>query len=181
MRFITVICVFLATSLVSAKDFKVATVDLQKLFKEYPGYEKAQKKFKTLAEKKQKELQESAQDLQDLQGEIKNSSSVLSAKQKKQKESELKQKAHELDLAENQAMTYLASKESEMTQSLLDEIKTIVAAVAKDKGADLVLDGEKTVYVNGGIDLTTDVLKSKEFKVTESDSQDESDSKKKKK
>ncbi len=177
MRFITLLCCFLIASLASAKDFKIATVDLQKLFKEYPGYDKAQKKFKDMAEKKQKDLQESAQDLQELQGEIKNSGSVLSAKQKKQKEAELKQKAHDLDLAESQARTYLASKESEMTQTLLDEIKVIVADVAKDKGADLVLDADKVVYINGGLDLTADILKS--FKKMDVDTKDDSDSKKK--
>ena len=177
MRLITLLCCFLVASLASAKDFKVATVDLQKLFKEYPGTDKAQKKFKALAEKKQKDLQESAQDLQDLQGEIKNSGSVLSAKQKKQKETELKQKAHDLDLAESQARSYLASKESEMTQSLLEEIKALVAGVAKDKGADLVLDSDKTVFVNGGVDLTPDVLKN--FKKLDVDAADDSSAKKK--
>ena len=174
MRFFTLLCCFLIAAAASAKDFKVATVDLQKLFKEYPGYNSAQKKFKDMAEKKQKDLQESAQDLQELQSELKSSSSVFSAKQKKAKEAELKQKAHDLDTAENEARTYLASKESEMTQSLLEEIKVIVAGVAKDKGVDLVLDGDKAVYVNGGTDLTDDILKS--FKKV--DSQDDSGSKK---
>lgn len=177
MRFFTLLCCFLIASAASAKDFRVATVDLQKLFKEYPGYDTAQKKFKDMAEKKQKDLQESAQDLQELQNELKSSSSVYSAKQKKQKETELKQKAHDLDTAENEARTYLASKESEMTQTLLDEIKVIVANVAKDMGVDLVLDSEKTVYVNGGTDLTDNVLKS--FKKVDADSSDDSGSKKK--
>ncbi len=177
MRFFTLLCCFLISSAAFAKDFTVATVDLQKLFKEYPGYDVAQKKFKDLAQKKQADLQESAQDLQELQNELKSSSSVYSAKQKKAKEAELKQKAHDLDAAENDARTFLAAKESAMTQSLLDEIKVIVAGVAKEKGVDLVLDADKTVYVNGGTDLTDAILKS--FKKVAADSSDDSDSKKK--
>lgn len=177
MRFFILLCCFLVASAASAKDFRVATVDLQRLFKEYPGTDAAQKKFKDMAEKKQKDLQDSAQDLQELQTEIKDSSSVLSAKQKKQKETELKEKAHDLDAAENQARTYLSTKESEMTQSILDEIKVIVAGVAKDKGADVVLDVDKVVYVNGGVDLTDDVLKS--FKKIDATSSDDSGSSKK--
>jgi Skp family chaperone for outer membrane proteins len=85
MRFFTLLCCFLISSAAFAKDFKAATVDLQKLFKEYPGYDAAQKKFKDLAQKKQADLQESAQDLQELQNELKSSSSVFSAKGKRPK------------------------------------------------------------------------------------------------
>lgn len=46
-----------------------------------------------------------------------------------------------------------------MTQALLGEIKVIVAKVAQNKGIDLVLDSDKTVYAKDSTDLTPDVLK----------------------
>lgn len=176
MRSIALLCCFLIASLASAKEMRIGTVDLQKLFKEYPGTKKAQKKFTAMAEKKKKDLQDSEEELQDLQKELKRSGSVLSEKLRKQKETEYQTKAQNLAQLENQYRTDLAMKENEMTQSILEELKAIVAEVAKENGVDLVLDSEKTVYLKDGEDLTSIVLK--KYKKTDSDP-DEGSSKKK--
>jgi len=61
MRFITLLlCCLFAASMVSAKDMKVGTVDLKKIFNEYPGTKTATKKFTVMAQKKQKDLQDAA-------------------------------------------------------------------------------------------------------------------------
>ncbi len=181
MRKTALVLSLLMLGTVSAKDLKVATVDLQKLFKEYPGTAAAEKKFKTMAMRKERDLRDSADELTDLKKELSKSGSVLSAKQKRQKEDELESKEKALEMQDAQIRNELATKNNEMTQSILDEIKGIVAKLAKDKGVDLVLDSEKTVYVNGGEDLTSEIMKSKEFKSSDSDSSDDSDSKKGKK
>ena len=178
MRFVALVCCLLIASMATAKDLKVGTVDLKKLFNEYPGTEKAQKKFKAFALKKQKDLSDPEEELTDLQKQLEGSSSVLSAKEKKKKAAEYQTKLREYAQLKNQITNDLAAKESEMTQGILDEIKAAVAGVARDKGVDLVLDSEKTVYVNGGTDLTEAVLKSGAYKNKDSDS-DDSGSKKK--
>lgn len=181
MKKIALFLSLLVAGMVSAKDFKVATVDLQKLFKEYPGTEAAEKRFKKIYKKKDQDLQDSAEELRELKKELDDSNSVLSAKQKRQKQGELEKKAKDLEMENAQFQNELAVKNNEMTQNILGEIKDIVAKIAKDKGVDLVLDAEKTVYANGGEDLTAEVLKSKEFKSSEPDSSDDSDAKKDKK
>jgi len=182
MRFITLLCCLLAASMVSfaqAKDMKVGTVDLKKIFQEYPGYEKAQAKFKGLAEKKQKELSEPEQDLTDLQKEIETSGSVMSAKDKQKKTIKYKKMLEAYAQQKAQIQNDLANKEAEMTQGLLDEIKGVVAQVAKDMNVDLVLDSEKTVYVRDGVDLTDAMLKKfKTLKVKDDDDSKKDDSKK---
>jgi len=75
--------------------------------------------------------------LDDLAKELKGSSSVLSAKQKRQKQNEFDTKREALKQQNDQIRNDLAAKENEMTLSILDEIKGIVAGVAKDKGVDL--------------------------------------------
>lgn len=174
MRPITLLCCVLAASLVSfaqAKDVKVGTVDLKKIFQEYPGYEPAQAKFKALAEKKQKELSEPEQELGDLQKELESSSSVMSAKEKQKKTAQYKKLLEDYAQQKSQIQNELAAKENDMTMGLLDEIKAVVADVAKEKDIDLVLDSEKTVYVKDGTDLTDPVLKKfKTLKIKDDDS-----------
>jgi outer membrane protein len=170
MRFFTLLCCFLVASVAVAKDFKVGTVDLQQLFKEYPGTKKAQKKFNAMADKKKQDLTDAAEEIRDLEKELKNSGSVLSKSEMKKKQEAYTTKARAFQDQENQVQSDLAAKEQEMTQALLGEIKIIVAKVAKNDGIDLVLDADKTVYAKDATDLTSDVLKS----YKDSDSSDSS-------
>jgi outer membrane protein len=149
----------LVASVACAKDFKVATVDLQKLFKEYPGTKAAHDKLSTLAQKKEKELLPAKKELEDLDAELKNSASVLSSKQKKEKQYLLEKKYEDFKQQQTQVENDLAAKEADMTQGILGEIKTVVAEVAKDSGVDLILDADKTVYAKDSQDLTDAVMK----------------------
>lgn len=169
MRFIALLCCsLLVASVAAAKDFKVATVDLQKLFKEYPGTKKAQKKFNAMADKKKQELTDAADDIRDLEKQLKDSSSVLSKKEMKAKQEEYTTKLKAFNDQQQQIQNDLANKEQEMTQSLLGEIKDLVSKVAKNDGIDLVLDSEKTVYAKDATDLTEEVMKN--YKDSDSDS-----------
>ena len=85
MRFFTLICCFFVASVVMARDFTVGIVDLQQLFKEYPGTKKAQKKFNAMADKKKQDLTDAAEELRDLEKQLKDSGSVLSKKENETK------------------------------------------------------------------------------------------------
>ena len=150
---------FLAASLVSAKDFKLAVVDMQKLFNSYPGTQKAKDKLKDMEKKKLQDLKETAQDLSDLEKELTDSSSVLSQKQRLRKQKEYQEKKAAFDQEQAEAQKDLMTKENDMTQTLVDQLKDIVAGIAKDKGFDLVLDKDKVVYSKDAVDLTDDILK----------------------
>ncbi len=158
MRWIALSCCLLAASTVSAKDLRIAVVDMQKLFNSYPGTQKAKDKLKDLEQKKMSDLQDMAEEVKDLKGDL-SDSSVLSAKERAEKQKELQDKEATLEQAQNDAQKSLMNQESEMTQDIVDKIKVIVAGVAKDKGIDLVLDQDKTVYAKDAVDLTDDILK----------------------
>lgn len=160
MRWIALLCCFLAASVASAKDLRIAVVDMQKLFNGYPGTATAKDKLKDLEKKKMDDLQDTAQELKDLEKELTDSSSVLSEKQRAKKEKEYRDKKAEFDQDQSDAQKELMNQENTMTQDIVDKIKTIVAGVAKDKGIDLVLDQDKTVYARDAVDLTDDILKS---------------------
>ena len=160
MRIVSLfLCFFLAASLAQAKDFKIATVDLAKLFNQYPGTKTAQDKFNAIADKQQKDLMGEEQDLTDLDNELKKQTSVLTAKQKADKEYLLKKKYEDYTQHKNQILAELKDDENQMTQDILTQIKGIITSVAKDKGYDVVLDSEKTIIVSNPADLTDDVIK----------------------
>lgn len=177
MRFVVLLFSLLLVCPAFSKDMTVATVDLQKLFKQYPETKKAEDRLSAMAELKKKDLADSAQELQDLDKELGGSSSILSAKTKARKEAEYKDKAQKFQVLKEQIQADLAMKESDMSQQILKELKDIAATMAKQKGIDLVLDSEKTVYVRDGVDLTDDILKT--FAKMDTDPKSDSATKKK--
>ncbi|HUO57658.1 MAG TPA: OmpH family outer membrane protein [bacterium] len=167
MRFIALLCCFLVASLATAADFKIGTVDMQKLFNNYPGTKAAKTKLQAFEKKKSDDLADSAQEIKDLKSELDKSGSVLSDKQKAKKKRELDEKIQAYQQDSAQAEKELMSKQNDMTQAVVDEIKALVANIAKDNGLDMVLDQDKTVYLKNSVDLTDKVLKT--FKKDSSD------------
>jgi outer membrane protein len=170
MRRFAFLCFLLAFSVASAKDFKLAIVDMQKLFNSYPGTQKAKDKLKEIEKKKIDDLNDSQQELSDLGKELTDSSSVLSQKQRSRKEKEYAEKKAAFEQAQAEAQKEMMLQENEMTQTLVDQLKDLVAGVAKDKGFDLVLDKDKTVYAKDAVDLTDDILNG--FKNTDTSKDD---------
>lgn len=160
MRWIALVCCFLTASMVSAKDLKIGVVDMQKLFNSYPGTQKAKDKLADFEKKKRDDLSDSAQEIKDLEKDLSDSNSVLSEKQKARKTSEYKTKMAAFSQAQEEAQKEVMAKESDMTQTIIGEIKDLVATVAKNKDIDLVLDLDKTVYAKDAVDLTDEVSKS---------------------
>lgn len=148
---------FLATS-AFARDYKAAVVDMAKVFNEYPGTQRAKEKLAKWEKQKTDDLSDTYQELNDLNKELTNSKSTLSAKMKAKKQREFDEKFADYKKRDAEVKNAIMDKESAMTQELVDEIKPIVADVAKEKGIDLVLDSSKVVYNASQTDITQDVL-----------------------
>jgi Skp family chaperone for outer membrane proteins len=171
MRYLTLLLCFFAASRVMAKDFTAATVDMQKLFKEYPGTLPAQNKFEALTQSRKKDLMDSEKTLESLKEELTGpyaddlTTAEKTAKGKKYDE----ERQNLLDL-QSRIQNELGQKEQEMTQAIVEKIKVRVDAIAKKDGVDLVLDTKDIVSLQGGLDLTDEVLAS--FKDLTADSID---------
>ena len=131
---------FLATPLFAA-NLKVATVDVQfcmlnskegkKLRAELEKKAKAQGEVLKNKEKvliqKSKELQESL---------------MLSPDQKQRKQEELMQMQQELRSDAQKAQAQFGQDQAEATQTIIIELRAVVRKVAKEKGLDLVIEGQ---------------------------------------
>ncbi len=158
MRLFLLLVLFMVVSTLSAGELKVALVDMQQLFKQYPGTPVAQKKFQTLTEQKRKDLADSEESMEELQKQLSNPSK-LTSEVRQAKMDQLQQQSQDLQTQKTDIQNQLADKEQEMTQALLGQIKTIVAKVAQGEGYDLVLNSSDVASAPQGVDLTADVLK----------------------
>lgn len=156
MRSTVLLTVFLLAASAFARDYKTAVVDMAKIFNEYPGTQRAKEKLAKWEKQKTDDLNDTYQELNDLNKEL--TKSPLSAKMKAKKQQEFDEKFADYKKRDAEVKNAIMDKEGAMTQELVDEIKPIVAAVAKDKDIDLVLDSSKVVYNASQTDITQDVL-----------------------
>ena len=159
MRFLILICLFSAVSTAMAKDFTVATVDMQVLFKQYPGTYPAQKKLDDLTLEKKQDLADSEETLGDLQKELNAPKGALSRKERKRKEEEFEEEAEDYQNEKNRIENELEERNQEMTRLLMGRIRDMVAGIAKKEGVDLVLDSNDAVANPYSLDLTGEVLR----------------------
>lgn len=175
MRYLVMLFCFLAASSVMAKDFTIATVDMQALFKKYPGTLPAQNKFDALTKSRKKDLVDSEKLLEKLKEELTGpDAATMTTTEKENKGKEYDDERQNLQDLQSHIQNELGQKEQEMTQVIVGKIKDIVATVAQKDGVDMVLDTADTMSVKGSMDLTTEVLAA--FKNVSADSSDSTDS-----
>lgn len=155
MRILTLLCCFLIASVSFAKETKIASVDMQKLFHAYPSVQKAEKKFVAMAKLKEKDLASEAEELKALQKELKSPD----VKDKNKKERDFKKKAQAFETKRAEIQKELEIKRREMSVKVSNEIRALIATAAKKAGVNMVIDSEKVVYEEVGFDLTDEVLK----------------------
>jgi outer membrane protein len=174
MRYLIMLFCFLAASSVMAKDFTTATVDMQALFKKYPGTLPAQNKFDALTKSRKKDLVDSEKILEKLKEELTGpDAATMTTTEKEAKGKEYDDERQNLQDEQTHIQNELAQKEQEMTQVIVGKIKAIVATIAQKDGVDLVLDTADTLSVQGSLDLTNEVLAA--FKNVSADSDDSTD------
>jgi len=168
MRLLIGLCCLLMASTAMAKDFTMATVDMQKLFKAYPETAGAQKKLDNLTLQRKKDLADSEKSLKKLQDEL--SKDTLTSEQKSAKEKAFQDEAQNFQDEKTTIENELVEKQQEMIQEIVGKIKAVVATVAEKDGYDLVLDENDTVTANNSVDITDEVLKSFSSATSDSDS-----------
>lgn len=173
MRYLLLLLCFLSASTVMAKDFATATVDMQSLFKKYPGTLPEQNKFDALTKSRKKDLVDSEKVLEKLKEKLTGpDAATMTTKEKEDKGKEYDDERQNLQDLQSHIQNELAQKEQEMTRVIVGKIKDIVATIAKKDGVDLVLDSRDTLTVKGDMDLTNEVLAA--FKNVSADASDSS-------
>ncbi|WOO41187.1 OmpH family outer membrane protein [Rubellicoccus peritrichatus] len=150
----------------------VLTVDMGQLYNDYWKAQEAQAKFNASVENAQQEIQamieegmSMATDLQGMQEKISNPALTDASKQEIATEAQskanlIRQKEAEVNNFRQQTDRTLQQRRQSIINLHLSEIREVVVEVAKEKGADLVLNtnGLAVVYFDESFDVTKDVL-----------------------
>jgi len=162
----------------NAQDLKIATVDLQLLFKEYHRTETAQEEINIQRTRVQKENNERLARIRDLQAELEQldknyNDPSISASKKQQINGELRKKLEEAKALSRERQEYLQRREAairekmvQQMRGILEEIKKLVEERAKADNYDYVFDksGQSSaqvpfiLYAKDAADITAGIL-----------------------
>ena len=133
---------------------RIGIVNTAKLFNDYKGTKETVEKFKQISESKQKERDKMVSELKNLREEL----SLLNEKARGEKPQAMETKLKALADFDNQVKTELLKERDEQRAAIFQEIETVVNSFAKDKGYDLVIDGQAVLYGVESADLTDPIL-----------------------
>lgn len=155
----TVLNVALA-SVAAESSFKMGFVDLQKTLQSVEAGKSAKKALEKEVTAKRTGLEKKQQQLQKEAEEFEKKAGLMNDAAKAKKQQELQQQFAELQKAAAESQMELQKRERELTKPIVDEIRSVVETLGREKGLALVLEKNEgaVLYAQSGEDLTDAVI-----------------------
>jgi len=140
--------------------FKLGFVDLQKTLQTVEAGKTAKAALEKEVTSKRTGLEKQQQQLQKEAEEFEKKAALLNESAKTQKQQELQKKFAELQKTAAETQMDLQKRERELTKPIVEEIRSVVEALGREKGLTLVLEKNEgaVLYAQSGEDLTQAVI-----------------------
>ena len=138
----------------SAKEYKMAYVDLAKVFDEYKKTKEAEKGLEDKGKAKEAERATMIDELK----KLKDEQALLSDKAKAEKQAIIDGKIKILQEFDKKTRDELVKERNDSLGNILKDIEKVVSAYAKANGYDIVLNSRMLLYGAEQYDLTKEVL-----------------------
>lgn len=138
-------------------EIRVGFVDRQRVIAEAPQAVKARKRIEKDFEKRDQELQRLTRQLQATQALFDGNSMTMAEAERRVKERELTELAHELQRKQREYREDLSLRQSEEMTMIFEQINKAIKQIANAEKYDLIL--QEAVYFNQRIDITDRVIK----------------------
>lgn len=148
-----------STPSVSTKtSLKIGYVDVRKVFDSCTATQQATLSLKKEIESKQGSLAKEEDEVVALQKELREKEIVLSEIEKNKRQKEIEEKMASLQKRVETARQELATKERQLTESIIKIIQSIITEIAKKENFSLILEKDSILYGEDIIDLTGKVI-----------------------
>lgn len=154
---LAVAAALLASSMPAQAELKIITIRAAELVQASPQFKTGQQAMKTEFERRKSELEAEAKKLGDDVNRFKKEADVMSGEARAKAEKDLQTRKIDFEYKQRQFGEDFQKRDREMTEKLMDSIKEIVMAVAKERNADLVL--QDPIYASNAVDVTDEVVK----------------------
>ena len=148
----------LASLHVSAQEFKVGIVNLDRIFREANSAKNAQVKLEQEFSKREKEITDAAAQLKTASDKFEREAPTLAETQRATRQKQLVDQDRDFQRKRREFQEDLNSRKNEELQQVIERANKVVKALAEAEKYDLIL--QEAVYVNPKHDITDKVLKS---------------------
>lgn len=147
-------------SSVASAELKVGVVDLYRVLNESEEGKKAISELQNMLEQRQKSLDEKQKKIQSLKEEYEKKKAVLSEEARKSKEEEIERLSRDLQRIAADYQVELQKKQSEITQSMLKEIRQLINDFAQKEGYSLIIEKAEQLilFVTPNMDITDKII-----------------------
>lgn len=141
----------------SAKAARVAVVETAKVVKEYKKTQEAQTRLEKELEDKKNELKQLNDDLEKDKTNLEKQKGLLSEEKYKKMNEKFENKTDVFREKYRETQSTLVNKQRTLMEGIVNDVKVIVADIAKKEKYELVLDKDSVLFYDGD-DITYKVL-----------------------
>ena len=142
---------------VSAQEFKVGIVNLDRIFREANSAKAAQTKLEAEFGKRDKELNDVATQLKTLSDKFEREAPTLSETQRNTRQKQLVDQDRDFQRKRREFQEDLNARKNEELQQVIERANRVVKTLAEAEKYDLII--QEAVYVNPKHDITDKVLR----------------------
>jgi outer membrane protein len=138
-----------------AAEYKMAYVDLVKVFDEYGKTKESEQALGEKGKAKESERKNLVDEIR----KLKDEQALLSEKAKTEKQAVIDEKIKALQSFDMKTRDELVKERNEKLGGILKDIEKVVNDLAKEQGYDMVLNSRTLLFGKENLDLTKEVLK----------------------
>ncbi len=150
----------------NVKAAEIGVLDVEKIVKESVAMRDIQKKISSKQDEYQKEVDKKQKELEKEQKAIESKKSALSQEAFDVKTKDFQKKIDDLKTFVDRKQNVLKKASIDGMSKVNDEIKEIIAEIVKEKGFAVVIPTSQTLYYQDDLDISEEVLKKLNKKVT---------------
>lgn len=156
-KLLSVLALFAVTIGTASAETKIITIRAGELVQASPVFKTGQAQIKAEFEKRKNDLEAEARKLGDDVKKFQREADVMSSEARAKAEKDLSTRKVDFDYKQRQFGEDFQKRDRELSDKLMNNIKEVVTQIAKEQGADLVL--QDPVFSAPGIDVTDQVIK----------------------
>lgn len=139
---------------------RVAYVDLQKALQSVDAGKNAKANLEKEVNSKRAELEKAQANLQKEAEAFEKKAAIMNEATKAKTQAELQKKIADFQKNAAESQMELQKKERELTKPLIDELRSIIEGIGKEKSYQLILEKNEgaVLYAEAGSDLTDQVI-----------------------
>jgi len=164
-NFIALAAVFTLLSL-NANAANIAVLDVEKIVKESVAMVDIQKKVTKKQEEYQKEVNAKQKELEAEQKKLEGKKTVLASDAFEKEMKKFEGKVDQLKELVDKKQNSLKKASVDAMGKVNDDIKTIIAELSKEKSLDLIVPAGQTLFYKDEMDVSAEILKRLNKKVT---------------